>query len=154
VLGHVVRETGRSLDEVEAALNEESGLVGLCGASDLRDVLEREARGDDRARLAVDVYVHRIRKYVGAYTAVLGRVDALVFTAGVGENSPDVRERVCAGLEGLGIRIDPERNRAASSDVRSIDDGEGAVRLLVVPTNEELEIAEQTLRCIGSGAEG
>jgi len=148
VLGHVVRESGRSLEEVEAALNEESGLVGLCGASDLRDVLEREARGDDRARLAVDVYVHRIRKYIGAYTAVLGHVDALVFTAGVGENSPDVRERVCAGLEGLGIRIDSERNRSATSGVRAIDAGEGAVRVLVVPTNEELEIAEQTLRCI------
>jgi acetate kinase len=79
---------------------------------------------------------------------VLGRVDGLVFTAGVGENSPQVRERVCEGLEGLGIRIDSERNRSSTTGVRAIDSGEGAVRVLVVPTNEELEIAEQTFRCI------
>ncbi len=148
VAGYIAGQAGLSPEKVEAALNRKSGLEGLCGASDLRDVLEREASGDERAALAVDVYVHRIRKYVGAYPAVLGRVDGLVFTAGVGENSPDVRERVCDGLEGLGIRIDPARNRAQAAGSRTIHAEGGAVAILVVPTNEELEIAEQTLRCV------
>ena len=95
-----------SVDEIDADLNGASGLDGLCGVSDLRDVLEREAAGDPRARLALDVYVYRIRKYIGAYTAALGRVDAIVFTAGVGENSPDIRERACEGLGALGVELD------------------------------------------------
>ena len=148
VAGYIAGESGLSPDKVEAALNRESGLEGLCGASDLRNVLEHEASGDERAKLAVDVYVHRIRKYVGAYTAVLGRVDGLVFTAGVGENSPDIRQRVCDGLEGLGIRIDPARNSGDGDGPRAIHTDGGAVAILVVPTNEELEIAEQTLRCV------
>ncbi len=146
--GHIAHETGKSLADVEAALNRESGLAGLCGASDLRDVLDRSAAGEQRAQLAIDVYVHRIRKYLGAYMAVLGRVDGIVFTAGVGENSPAIRERVCDGLEGLGILIDPSRNRAPSDGARAIHADDAAVALLVVPTDEELEIAEQTLRCI------
>ncbi len=149
IVAHVAGETGQPREAVEAALNRESGLAGLCGAGDLRDVLEQEAAGDNRARLAVAVYVHRIRKYVGAYTAVLGRVDAIVFTAGVGENAPAIRERVCAGLEILGIRLDPERNRAAAAaGARAIHAEGSPVALLVVPTDEELEIAEQTLRCV------
>ena len=148
VVGHIAGETGLSLDKIEAALNRESGLQGLCDSSDLRNVVEREAAGDLRAQLAIDVYVHRIRKYVGAYSAVLGHVDGIVFTAGVGENSSAIRERVCDGLESLGIRIDPARNRAASEGVRAIHADGGALALLVVPTNEELEIAEQTLRCV------
>ncbi len=154
VIGHIASETGQSLDKVEAALNRESGLEGLCDASDLRDVLERAAAGDRRAKNAVEVYVHRIRKYVGAYLAVLGRVDAIVFTAGVGENSAEIRERVCEGLEGLGIRLDEARNGAAERGVRAIHAEGGAVALLVVPTNEELEIAEQTLRCVRGEAGG
>jgi acetate kinase len=154
VIGHVVRESGQSLEQVEGALNADSGLVGLCGVGDLRDVLEREASGDVDAKLALDVYVHRIRKYVGAYTAVLGRVDALIFTAGVGENSPEIRQRVCQGLEALGIRVDASRNLDAKKGIRAVDHDESGVRVLVVPTNEELEIAEQTLRCVraASGA--
>jgi acetate kinase len=148
VAGYIAGAAGLSPDKLEAALNRESGLEGLCGDSDLREVLEREASGDERAKLAVDVYVHRIRKYVGAYTAVLGRVDGLVFTAGVGANSPDIRQRVCDGLEGLGIRIDPARNRGDGDGPRAIHADGGAVAILVVPTNEELEIAEQTLRCV------
>ncbi len=148
VAGYVAAETGLSPDAVGAALNRKSGLLGMCGASDLRDVLDREAAGDERARLAVAVYVHRIRKYVGAYTAVLGRVDGLVFTAGVGENAPEIRERVCAGLEGLGIRVDPGRNRDEGEEPRAIEVDGGAVGIFVIPTNEELEIAEQTLHCV------
>ncbi len=154
IVGHLATETGQSLEKLESALNRESGLEGLCGSSDVRDVQEREAAGDERARLALDVYVHRIRKYVGAYAAVLGRVDVLVFTAGVGENSPEIRRRVCKGLEGLGIRLDPGRNEASGEGIREIHAEGGSVALLVVPTDEELEIAEQTLRCIEREGEG
>jgi len=145
---HVARQNGLSLDEIDEALSGSSGLEGLCGVGDMRDVLAREEAGDDRAALAVDVYTYRIRKYIGAYTAVLGRVDAVVFTAGVGENSPEIRERVCKGLDGLGLEIDPGRNHARDGGARAIQVENNRVQILVVPTNEELEIAEQTMRCI------
>jgi len=105
-LVYLARQCGMSVDEINAALNGESGLEGLCGVSDMRDVLKREAAGDERARLALDVYAYRLRKYIGAYMAALGRVDAIVFTAGVGENSPDIRERACEGLGALGVQLD------------------------------------------------
>jgi acetate kinase len=145
---YLVRQRGMSVDEIDADLNGASGLEGLCGVSDLRDVLQREAAGDPRARLALDVYVYRIRKYIGAYMAALGHVDAIVFTAGVGENSPDIRERACEGLETLGVELDDALNRSTSNDARAIHCEGASVAVLVVPTNEELEIAEQTLRCI------
>lgn len=148
VIVHLVRHAGMSVEEVDAALNGESGLFGLCGFGDMRDVLEREAAGDMRARLALDVYIYRLRKYIGAYIAALSHVDGIVFTAGVGENSAEIRERACKGLEGLGVQLDEARNRASAKGVRTIH-GEGApVAILVVPTHEELEIAEQTLQCI------
>ncbi len=145
---YLARQRGMSVDEINADLNAESGLEGLCGVSDMRDVLQREAAGDERARLALDVYAYRLRKYIGAYMAVLGRVDAIVFTAGVGENSPDIRERACEGLEPLGVELDQSRNRADASGSRAIQRKGASVAILVVPTNEELEIAEQTLQCI------
>jgi len=145
---YLARQRGLSVDEINADLNGASGLEGLCGVSDLRDVLQREAAGDPRARLALDVYVYRIRKYIGAYTAALGRVDAIVFTAGVGENSPDIRERACEGLGALGVELDQSRNRADAKGSRAIQREGASVAVLVVPTDEELEIAEQTLRCI------
>lgn len=148
VLIYLARQRGMSVDEIDAELNGESGLEGLCGVSDLRDVLQREAAGDARARLALDVYVYRIRKYIGAYTAALGQADAIVFTAGVGENSPDIRERSCEGLGALGVELDRTRNRARKTGSREIQREGAPVAVLVVPTNEELEIAEQALRCI------
>jgi acetate kinase len=97
------------------------------------------------------VYVYRIRKYIGAYTAALGHVDAIVFTAGVGENSPDIRQRACEGLGALGVELEDALNRSTRSDARAIHREGAPVAVLVVPTNEELEIAEQTLRCIQPG---
>jgi acetate kinase len=120
----------------------------LCGVGDVRDVLQREAAGDARARLALDVYTYRMRKYIGAYMAALGHVDGIVFTAGVGENSADIRERACEGLEGLGVQLDEARNRASMTGVRPIHREGAALAVLVVPTNEELEIADQALQCI------
>lgn len=114
----------------------------------MRDVLRREAAGDAPARLALEVYVYRMRKYIGAYMAALGHVDAIVFTAGVGENSPDIRERACAGLEELGLELDDARNHADVNGTRAIHREGAPLAILVVPTNEELEIAEQTLQCV------
>ena len=147
---HVARETGASLDELDSALSSQSGLEGLCGSADVRDVLSRERSGDEDAAIAIGVYLHRIRKYIGAYTAVLGRLDALVFTAGVGENSAEIRGRVCQGLGGLGIEIDSKRNNASDRGPRAIQADGSRVAVLVVPTNEELEIALQTVQCIES----
>jgi acetate kinase len=141
---------GMSLREIDDLLNKRSGLKGLCGANDMREVLEKKGRGDVRAEIAVKVYAYRIRKYIGAFLAVLGRLDALVFTAGVGENSPEIRELCCRGLEGLGIEIDPARNDGAGGGVRDIAAPPGAVRILVVPTNEELRIAQETREVIES----
>jgi acetate kinase len=145
VIFHVARSADMSLDEIDAALNTASGLRGLCGDNDLRVVEARAAAGDVSAKLALDVFCHRIRRYVGAFAAVLSGLDALVFTAGIGEHSPVVRERVCAGLEFLGIEVDPVANAAS---VTSIGAPASKVAVLVVPTDEELEIAAQTLATV------
>ncbi len=150
VIVHLVRHAGMSIDQIDASLNHDSGLSGLCGIGDVRDVLQREAAGDERARLALDVYTYRMRKYIGAYMAALGQVDAIVFTAGVGEKSPDIRERACKGLEALGVELDEARNRADATGARPIHRRGARIAVWVVPTNEELEIAEQTLRCVRS----
>lgn len=143
---HLVRVGGMSLDEVDDLLNQRSGLRGLCGFNDMRDVLVHRAAGDERAALAFDVYCARIKTTVGAYYAQLGRVDAITFTAGVGENAPLVRAASLAGLERLGIEVDPVLN-VGGETVISPDGAEVAV--LVVPTEEELEIATQTRATVG-----
>ncbi len=139
---------GKTLEEVEGLLNSQGGLRGICGVNDMREALESAASGDDRARLAIEMYAYRIKKYIGAYLAVLGRVDALIFTAGIGENSAEIRARSCAGLAGLGIEIDPARNGERVDGVHEIQREGSPVKILVVPTNEELEIAEETVACI------
>jgi acetate kinase len=137
-----------SLAEIDRLLNKESGLLGLTGAIDLRDIQARQAAGDPAAQLALDMYTYRIKKYIGAYRAVLGRVDALVFTAGVGENSAYVRWHACQGLENLGIVLDQHRNEARAGGIREIQAKDSPIKVLVIPTNEELEIANQTLAVI------
>lgn len=153
VIFHLIREAGMAPDEVERMLNRESGLKGLCGENDLRTIEDRAAAGDEQAQRALDVYVHRIRKYLGAYAAVLGRLDAVVFTAGVGENSDTVRAAVCADLEVLGIRLDAARNdgqRAAKAPdgIIPVHADDSGVAVLVVATDEEREIAEETLKAV------
>ncbi len=144
---HLLR-TGMSVDEVDTLLNRRSGLAGLTGSGDLRDVLAAAGGGDAQAELALDVYAHRIRGYVGAYLAHLGGLDALVFTAGVGENSPEVRSRVVGGLGHLGLALDPARNEARGRGVRLVSPDEAPVPVLVVPTNEELQIARHALTAV------
>ena len=141
---YIGRATGTDNTAVEALLNKESGLKGLCGVNDMREVLKRMHAGDAQARLAFEVYCYRIRKYIGAYCAVLGRVDALVFTAGIGENAPAVRACACSGLEAFGIRLDLHKNAEGRGELAEIQSQDSAVKLLVIRTNEELEIAEQT----------
>ena len=143
------RVAGMDLAGVDAALNKRSGLLGMCGVNDMREVWRLADAGDADARLALDVYGYRIRAYVGAYYAALGHVDALVFTGGVGQNSPRVRALATAGLTRLGIEVDPVRNEAESAEARVVSPEGAEVTALVVPTDEELEIAEQTAACLG-----
>jgi acetate kinase len=140
---YLERVAGMSGAEVDHALNHESGLLGLTGDSDLREVTRRAAERDLTALAALELYCYRIRSYVGAYYAALGRVDAVVFTAGVGEHSPVVREQSLTGLDRLGIIVDPEQNRAPSRTARVISPEDAEVPVLVVPTDEEREIAAQ-----------
>jgi acetate kinase len=148
VVFHLHRTAGLAYEEIEQALNHESGLKGLAGANDMREVGRRAAAGDERARLALEVYCYRIKKYVGAYLAAIGRLDAVVFTAGVGENAAEVRAASLAGLDQLGITVDPARNAAPAAFGGTISPDGAKVTVLVVPTNEELEIARQTLAVV------
>ncbi|BAU86188.1 acetate kinase [Streptomyces laurentii] len=141
---HLMRNADMSAEDVDALLNKKSGLVGLCGDNDMREIRRRIDAGDARAALAFDVYIHRLRKYIGAYYAVLGRVDAVAFTAGVGENAAPVREAALAGLTSLGLAVDPERNAQRSAGARIVSPDGARVAVAVVPTDEELEIARQS----------
>ncbi|WP_375424327.1 acetate kinase [uncultured Friedmanniella sp.] len=142
---YLSREAGLTVDEIDTVLNKQSGLKGLSGVNDFRALQELREAGDAGAELAFGVYVHRLKHYLGAYLAVLGRLDVLTFTAGVGENNAAVRTAVLVGLEGLGISLEPARNEAASREARVISPDGSPVTVAVVPTNEELEIARQTL---------
>jgi acetate kinase len=152
VVFYLHREAGLSVDDIDDLLNKRSGMLGLAGANDMREVARLVGEGDEAAAEALDVYCYRIRKYVGAYAAALGRLDALVFTAGIGENNDAVRAGVCQGLEGLGIRLDARRNKGRAARPRTISADGSQVAVLVVPTNEELEIAEQTLAVVAGQA--
>ena len=142
---HLMEHKGLTLPQVKNILNKKSGLLGLSGGklSDLRDIIHAMEQGDDAARNALEVFCYRIKKYIGAYMAAMGRVDAVVFTAGIGENAPLVREKTLAGLSPLGITVDPNRNRAQRSETREISPPRNPVKVLVVPTREEREIAGQ-----------
>ncbi len=146
----LARQEGLSLEAVEVLLNEQSGLKGVSGQSnDLRVLLEHEA-ADPRARLAIELFCYRIRKYIGAYLAVLQGADAILFTGGVGEHAPDIRARVCGPFDWCGLRLDAARNDTARGDApRCISDPGGAIQAYVVPSDEERIIAWDTARCLG-----
>ena len=135
---------GMSLKDIDGLLNKESGLKGICGTNDMREVIGKKEAGDEQARIALEIYTYRIKTYIGAYFAALGRLDALIFTAGIGENAPYVREFSCQGLEKLGIEIDSGRNVQEGDGIREINTSGREVKVLVVPTNEELRIAQET----------
>ena len=149
ILPYLAKQTGMGMDELDAMLNRKSGLFGICGLNDMRDLHAARNKGDAKAQLAFTMFCHSIRKYIGAYYAVLGRVDALIFTAGIGENDDLARAGICENLEELGITIDPALNAVRSGKARAISREEGKVRVLVIPTNEELAIAESTVKVLG-----
>jgi len=150
---YLARKTGRPYEEIEGILNKESGLKGICGSNDMREIQGRAQKGDARAERALDMFCYRVRKYIGAYYAVLGSVSAIVFTGGIGENSAVVRTKSCEGLSGLGIALDADRNSTVSAGISEIQDRGSRVKILVIPTNEELEIARQTVELI-QGSKG
>ena len=148
VIGYVCRVAQMSVDEVESMLNQQSGMLGLAGEQDFRRLHEMIQSGDSAAQLAYDVFIHRLRKYVGAYLAVLGRTDVVSFTAGVGENVASVRRDALSGLVALGIEIDEQRDSRSAKDARRISADTSPIAVLVIPTNEELAIARDCLRAI------
>jgi acetate kinase len=145
---YLARTLSMKLDEIEILLNHESGMKGLCGASDMREVHRLANKGDEHARLAIDMYCYRICKYIGAYYAILGGLDALVFTAGIGENDPVIRQSVCNNLSAFGITLDQQQNQSGANGTFMINAENSKVKVLVVPTNEELVIARQALSII------
>lgn len=140
---HLHRQAGLSAEEIDDLLNKRSGMMGMCGMNDFRDITAAVEAGDEVATLAMDVYVHRLRKYLGSYSFTLGGLDAIAFTAGIGENVPMVRERLLTGLGDFGIELDREANAARSKQLRVISTPASKVTVLVVPTDEELSIARQ-----------
>lgn len=143
VIFHLVKQLGYSLDDVNAVLNKKSGMLGLTGFSDMRDVQTEINKGNEEARLAYEMYAYHIKKYIGAFAASLNGVDALVFTAGVGENDALTRRLATKDMEYLGIRLDEGRNNSRRKGIYEINEETGPVKILVIPTNEELEIARQ-----------
>jgi len=145
---YLMRQAGMSADELEKSLNSQSGLKGICGRNDMREIQEQTNQGDESAELALEMFCYRIKKYLGAYFAVLGRLDALVFTGGIGENSVLVRSQVCSGLDHMGISLDEGKNAAVSGEISEIQMDNAPVGVLVIRTDEEFEIARQTVRAI------
>lgn len=145
VVVHLYRNAGLSIDEIDDVLNKQSGVKGIAGVTDMRELHELVEAGDGDARLALDIYLLRLRKYVGAYHAELGRLDVIAFTAGIGENDDIVRAGALAGLEGWGIEVDPERNAGRVKEPKIISPDGARVTVVVLPTNEELEITRQVL---------
>ncbi|HXL03391.1 MAG TPA: acetate kinase [Bacillota bacterium] len=154
VVFYVMKHENLTIDEMDSLLNKHSGLLGVSGISgDMREIEAAVKSGDERAKVAFDIYEYRIRKYIGAYAVALDGVDAIVFTAGIGENSPFLRQRVCEGLGFLGVTIDPEKNNSRGKEV-NITGEDSKVKVLVIPTNEELVIARDTLEIVSAANSG
>ena len=145
---YLARTLDMDLNEIETLLNRDSGMKGLCGVKDMREVHRLANEGDEQACLAIEMYCYRICKYIGAYYAILGGLDALIFTAGIGENDPLIRQLVCNRLSALGITLDQKRNQSGASGSFEISGRNSKARVLVVPANEELEIARETVSAI------
>ena len=145
---YLARSTGKSFNEIETIFNKESGLKGICGYNDMREVERLAAGGNAPAKLAIKMFCYRIKKYIGAYYAAIGSLDAIIFTGGIGENSDVIRKESCAGLEGLGIAIDEMKNNVRAREMTDISAHSSKIKVIIVPTNEELEIAQQTVECI------
>jgi acetate kinase len=148
VVFYLVNELNYSLDEVNTLLQKKSGLLGLTGYSDLREIESMAEKGNKSCLMALDLMTYRIKKYIGAYAAAMNGLDAIVFTGGIGENSETVRRMVCKGMDFLGIRLHDDKNNQQSQQIRNISGDDARVQVLIVPTNEELEIAKQSYALI------
>lgn len=153
IVFHLHRNAGMSIDEIDNLLNRESGVKGIAGVNDFRELQKMIDNEDENAWLAYNVYIHQLRRYIGSYMVALGRVNAITFTAGVGENAAFVRADALAGLEGYGIKIDPERNALPNTGAREISTDDSAIKVFVIPTNEELAIARYAVKLAAQTAE-
>jgi acetate kinase len=148
LLLHLLQHGGLDAEGLNELLTRQSGFKGLCGDNDLRHILARAGQGDAAAQLALDMYAHQLKKYIGAYCALLGRVDALIFTGGIGENAGEIRAAALRGLEPLGLKLDPQQNAADAAGIRPIHAPPSRTAIWVIPADEEREIAEQTYQRI------
>jgi acetate kinase len=149
VPGFLAQREGVGIDEVEAWLNTRSGLLGVSGRSrDMRDLLQAERQGDARAGLALEMFCYRVRKYIGAYLAVLGGADAVVFGGGIGENAVEIRSRICAGMEWCGLRLDEDRNSEAVGSEMRISADDAKVHAYVIQVDESVMIAREAAHCL------
>ncbi len=148
ILPFLSRHHGMSMDMIDTMLNKESGLKGICGSNDMREILSKVTQNDPRSTLALTMYIHKIKKYIGAYTVLLGRVDAIIFTGGIGEHAPQVREIICANMQdSIGLDIAPLPNQSTEIP-QEIHSKQSKIKIFVIPTNEELEIAVQTQKSL------
>ena len=150
IIFYLASQLNYSIEEIKTMLDKDSGMLGLTGYSDLRDIQSAAENGDQNCVLALHMNAYRIKKYIGAYAAILNGLDTLIFTAGIGENSSRLRSMVCDQMDYLGIELDKDKNAAPSNDTRRIDSGKSGVNILVIPTNEELEIARQAFELMNS----
>jgi len=149
IIHFLMHNHNMDIDKIDNILNKESGLKGICGTNDMREVITQTEQGDTLSLLALEMYVHRIKKYIGAYSAILGEVDAVIFTGGIGEHAEKVREMVCKDMDkSIGLKIDLNKNREISTKERAIHHEKSKIKILIIPTNEELEIALQTEKVI------
>jgi acetate kinase len=148
IIFHMVHKLGYPLEEIECLLSKGSGMLGLTGFADLRDIQREAENGNTDCILALEMNAYRIKKYIGSYIAAMNGVDAIIFTAGIGENSSLLRKMVCTGMDYLGFALDEIKNEQRSASLREINAATSKVKILVVPTNEELEIAKQTFELL------
>ncbi|TCD27024.1 acetate kinase [Pedobacter psychrodurus] len=149
VIFHLMEHSGYTLEQLSTLVNKQSGLLGVGGSSDMRDIRKMVSEGNEAAILALKLYAYRIKKFIGAYAAILNGIDAIVFTAGVGENDSNMREAVCSALDYLGIELDPHQNTTYNGKSKEINKASAKVKILVIPTNEEYEIAHQCFELLG-----
>jgi acetate kinase len=150
IVNFMATKEGLSTHEVEALLNTQSGLLGISGLSnDMRVLLQQLDDHDDRrVQIAIEVFCYRARKYIGAFLACMGGADSIIFTGGIGENSPSIRQRICQGLEWVGLKLDKDRNEAGVGSEKQITTDDSTLHVFVIPTDEELLIARDTVHCI------
>jgi acetate kinase len=150
ILFYLARKNGLDIDDLDKLLNKQSGLKGICGSNDMREVEKMAENGDKKAGLALDMFAYRIKKYIGSYSAVVGKLNCIIFTGGIGENDIETRVRCCENLENLGIELDLVKNNQRAKEILDISSKESKVKVLVIPTNEELEIALQANSLLGT----